>query len=233
MKITPCKFTYYTAPDSAVNLIPRLDPAGYSGPIELPKPVHLFGNDYRFISIGHYGQILLGGWRLEVKNIPTSLSEIREGYLLMPFGEPQVMKACGTRAVMWLHNDIVILDFNVKDLTKKHRYRYQVQIPLREPNKAIFAYQFVTTGLNTIVGAVASPGNFIEWGEMEEEQQYHNVALCCDTMAEDVVPVPEPQPDPVDPTPEPEPVDPTHDPLPSGKWVTVYQDDTAWLQVKK
>jgi hypothetical protein len=182
MKITPTEYNYRWPTRNAKSLKHRLYSTSYTGSIELPELVHCFGRDYEYLSIGCYSQLLMGGWHYETQIIPDEWSGFSAGPILLPLGEPQVMKACGADVKLWkTSDDVVVLNFDVKDIKHKGRYMYQVQWPLREKNIVEFHYRSVQTGFATKVGAMDAAKNVAEWTDMKADWPYSKVALRIDT----------------------------------------------------
>jgi len=231
MRIEAIPFNGRTVPGNAYNYFNRIDNFGYSAPLELPKPVRLFGQDIDYISIGRYCQILLGKWWMENRDIPDNWDGFNHGPLLLPFGERQFLRACGTAVNMWVtDDDVVVISINAKDHHRKAHFQYQIHFPLRTPNIVEYHYRNVQTGFNTLVGILGPDSEVAEWTEIKADFTYVKSALRF--VLNESANQPEPTPEPV-PTPTPQPT-PTPTPQPTEKiWSTVYEGNGYRVQEQR
>ena len=163
----------------------------WSGPIQLPEAVRLFGKMCGYFNLSAWGGLRFteatGRYHYwsEDGALPQDVSDTKKGWLLAPWGELQRLATCGTTIEMFKFGGIIVVDFNVKDDMAVRHYQYQVQFDLRKPNIVEFHYYNCTSKWNTFVGAVADPDQFVSWN-MKENQLYARKALQIDTSLEEV-----------------------------------------------
>ena len=183
MKITNIDYKPIISTKDDPSLFVYLTTLGFSAPIQLPRMVRLFGKDVEFISIGKYGQILCGGWHKELKEIPVHWEDFLGADILLPFGQPVSLFACGNSVRLYERDGAIVIDFNIKDYDRKVRQIFQVQFPLDKPNVVEYHYYMVHTEYNVMVGAYANKDDYVEWPGIKENWVYSKAALSIDTTA--------------------------------------------------
>jgi len=205
---------------------------GWSPPIKLPAAVRVFGKVCEFISLSGYGAIrfILPGpdGRLEYlygdSQVPMSMDNLTDGYMIVPWGEPQRLVGCGLSTKLYQVGSVIGIEFVTASRTDKHRkYLYQLEIDIKRPNVITVDYYHCVSGYATVVGVAGDPKDYAEWST-PESQPIMKKALEFITEAGIPVPEPTPEPEPIEPDPEPE-----HYPIPEPgripRWDTTYDWD--------
>lgn len=169
---------------------PSLSNLNWSGPIRPLAPIKVFDRQVIRFQIGKFGQLKFltypdGRFNYSDQEfeLPESITELKEGYQVIGFGEPLKIKGCGATASHGLAGSNYVIEFNAIHLYTGLRQRWQYVFPLKQHNIIIVNYRSVVTGHNTIVGAVGEPGTGDQWYPLETHQ-YRNTAILIDTNAE-------------------------------------------------
>jgi len=202
---------------------PKLSGLNWGAPNIPRAPITVFGRQVDKFMVGKYGQLKFLTYpdgRVKYSDVdselPETINHLSEGYQVIGFGEPLKVKGCGVTVKHGIGDSNYIIEFNAIHKYTHLRQRFQYVFPLKEHNKIIVNYRSVTTGANTIIGAVANPGTGDQW-EPLAYHAYHNTAVMIDT-AVDIETTPTIDP-PVVPTPE------------EDEWRTVY--DGAGYRVQE
>jgi len=181
MNIKPISYAGIVPTKDDKDILTTLTTIGFSGPRKLPRVIKLFDKDVEYISIGQYGQVLVGGWHRELHTIPTHWEDFKGENILLALGQPISLFACGNSVKIFERNERIVIDFNVKDYDKKIRQMFQIHFPLKEPNIVEYHYYKVHTEYNVMIGALRKKDDYVEWTDVKENWSYNHVALRIDT----------------------------------------------------
>ena len=202
---------------------------GWSAPIQFPARIYQFGGQVQHFSLSEYGAIRCVPHRPDKTayrdgELPASLNDIKGGWIIVPWGEPQILMTCGTVVQMFVANGRVVIDFKTRSVYGRLIYQYQVHFPIKKPNEFEVHYYNCFSGHNTIVGAVAEPGNIANW-RIKPEQPYMKKALWFKTRPKSQE---APDPDSIEPDPPfpPSPTPPEPEPEPS-EWKNLFEGKDA------
>ena len=166
MKITEIPFKSIRHGADVVNLAANIG-LGWSAPIKLPEPIRIWKHLCNYIAVSEYGAIhfLIQGddgrtqYIYGDKILPESMQET-DGFILIPWGEPQSVRGCGTHLRMYQSGAIIVIDFEAKSShNARLKYQYQVQFDLRNSNELEIHYYHCLSGYNTFVGLAEKPVN--------------------------------------------------------------------------
>ncbi len=143
---------------------------GWSAPIALPMPIRAFGKLCTHITLSEYGairflvpkengrkQFLYGD-----KNLPEGIDKVDDGFMLVPWGEPQRLRGCGNSTKLYQVGSVIVIDFETKrDYGEQITFKYQVQFDVRQPNIITVHYHSCVSGFNTFIGLVEKPDTFV------------------------------------------------------------------------
>ena len=182
--IAKIKYDWREPGKNATDITKGLDDHSYTAPIDLKGAVKLFGRDNRYITIGpdcmisvlqdprgelEYGNLL--------KDLPWPHVDYSQGYLIMPWGEPVTVDACGTGGEVWTESDRAIVSLKAKDINKD---MVMIQINFLFKTGVIeFHYKKAESGTKMLIGAVGAPGDYQEM--VIEDESLDGKAFALDT----------------------------------------------------
>ena len=220
MKVQETDYNYIKVPKEAVS-IGALPGRGWSVPIEFPVPVRINNHSITHFNLSEYGAIRFSAaktgrytYMAGDRQLPSSIFDTDDGYMIVPWGELQVLKTCGIDVKMFETNGTVVINYETRSAYSDAKYLYQVQFDVRKPNAIEAHYYHCVTGYTTFIGAVLEPDNYVDWG-LKEDRPYMKKALrfIIDSAAE-----------------EPIVFGPTKPIVPVSDWGTLHKSATIWLQ---
>ena len=97
--------------------------------------------------------------------------------MLIPWGEPQRLMACGAGVQMWYEGSKVYIKYVTKNpLNLRMKYMYHVILDAKKPDIIQVHYYHCLSGYNTFVGAVLDPTDYDNW-PIKENTPYMKKAL--------------------------------------------------------
>ena len=218
MQIKEIPFTGSQIPKNVMNIAPQVGQQ-WSPPIKLPLPVRIDGKPCLYVNISEYGAIRLAEakdghytYMSEDGNLPASITEFKDGYCIVPWGELQRLSGCGKSVRIYQRKKVVVIDFVTGSRYNKERYSYRVEFI---DNKVRMYYYHCVSGYDTYVGMVLDPTDSIEW-VLKENQPYMKKGLEITFDEQE----------------EGSPAPAVIDELVSDKWSSIYKDKDVWVQVR-